>query len=238
MLGIETKVAEKKVRPPSRGNSDAVPPKKGRTGEDAPEVKDDDMGEGMAPIVEKLVSLSLSNAHQIAVLRAVSLDNMLLPRSCSLINEVKAVTKDYHDKAIEASKSKRQMEHPPHVLVWQKFMEWFATSSSGKGDQPLTEAINTLKEEITNKENVALYIADIVRHVRISKTHRKDMARVEVGIKPNANGSKAQETWTLMQVHLLKHYKAEARQGMAPKTDTVRKLEKQLKTNEEDRHNW
>eukprot|EP00929_Paragymnodinium_shiwhaense_P033990 TRINITY_DN18550_c1_g1_i1.p2 TRINITY_DN18550_c1_g1~~TRINITY_DN18550_c1_g1_i1.p2 ORF type:complete len:251 (-),score=76.16 TRINITY_DN18550_c1_g1_i1:838-1590(-) len=250
MLGLmDAAMDVKAVRgPPARSPSGASPkPKREKTEAEEDNMAPEEFRAKVNNTLQLLCSLSMSHAHQLAVLRSCTLDNIIVPRDLPLINKVKETTKKFHDHAMALEKKQRSTLMSPHVLVWEQFMVFFSEKCKEHNlpeKETLIKAFQTEMEKMP-REDKPKHVADVVRHCRIAKTHNKDYARIEVGLKMNPGyytmTQTAPHTWEAMKYILVKHCKGDVKYGMQPKSDVLRRLEKTTKhilEANENRHDW
>eukprot|EP00929_Paragymnodinium_shiwhaense_P021067 TRINITY_DN13845_c0_g1_i2.p3 TRINITY_DN13845_c0_g1~~TRINITY_DN13845_c0_g1_i2.p3 ORF type:complete len:329 (-),score=82.01 TRINITY_DN13845_c0_g1_i2:884-1870(-) len=256
MLGLTDLMGKRQA---ARQGSDLQdPPKVKKTNtktedcEDVEDVEAMDIGElakdtDIRKVLKLLCTISLSHDYHINVLRSVCIESVLIPRSTTLVDRCKATTKAFHDKVMALAKEKRAALGSPHILVWEQMLEFFVAEMNGKEKyRKHLDNVTALVDETKGTGSPIEHLCDIIRHCRIAKCHRKDLARVEIGLKFNAAAitetKLAHPAWESMKAYLVAEHKGSYRPGIPPKGDLIRKLEKQVKRmtkgSEADRHDW
>ena len=208
-----------------------------------------------------ITRMMLAHEHKLNILMAIAIDNFLIPRSLPLIDLVKAATKGLHDRMMALEPADRSSGPPPHTVVWETLLDYMPAKAKELNEPDVHTALSehtalllnypTKKPDELSLSRVEVLV-DLVRWVRVAKCHKKESVRLEVGINPvpallQASGGpvvSAAAAWRSMQYMLIKHGKAQRRQGLAPRGNLERQVQQALKRmghggpSAAERHDW
>ena len=181
------------------------------------------------------LALSAKNTAEIA--KAVGVDHLAMKRTAPLVEAVKAVNKSYNEEAQALPKEKKGDMPPPHIGRFMAMVEnVIATSPAADTSEEAAALLKTILAfhakvlTFTTMEEQQSYVGQSIRVCRAGPAFKSDMAKVEVaarfqpGLDPDRQCLSV-PCWEAMQQLLRRHQGAQAKMGVAPKSNMERKVQ-------------
>ena len=182
--------------------------------------------EESAKLVKLVAKLTLSNALQCRVLRAVSLSCYKISSKSQFVTVALTATKGYSEKSKDVPKAERvTMLHHPHTHVFNAWLSMMKTKLKDGEPQKMLALYLQLMESMGGAVKALQEMGKGCKYARITKMYDQEHKRLEVNFRDISDEAKLWEACVLPAVLA---EGATQLEGVAPQGDLERRIQESL----------